>query len=221
MLDVMHHRRLPAPPISPAPDTLIAIPPKDLRPLPLPAISCVIKWLHRTAPFSRLLVWSREAAVNRHTSTALPMAAAFASAAALGIYAPPRLDCHTRTHAGSFQQDSAGAGHSCRRFRLHDRRASCPFSGAVRRCRLPGIVSFHSHCRMEGATLRPVYRVVFSRAAYGLPAAATAGRNMERRARYSIPPRCRAAEKGGAGMYTPTASYYHALGTRCPKDRAR
>lgn len=55
-----------------------------------------------------------------------------------------------------------GAGHSCHRFRLHDRRASCPFSGAVRRSRLPGIVSFHSHCRMEGATLRPVYRVVFS-----------------------------------------------------------
>ena len=46
---------------------------------------------------------------------------------------------------GSFQWDSAGAGHSCHRFRLHDRRASCPFSGAVRRSRLPGIVSLHSH----------------------------------------------------------------------------
>lgn len=55
-----------------------------------------------------------------------------------------------------------GAGHSCHRFRLHDRLASCPFSGAVRRSRLPGIVSIHSRCRMEGATLRPVYRVVFS-----------------------------------------------------------
>ena len=33
------------------------------------------------------------------------------------------------------------------RFRLHDRRASCPFSGAVRRSRLPGIVSFHSQLR--------------------------------------------------------------------------
>ena len=43
---------------------------------------------------------------------------------------------------GSFQWDSAGAGHSCHRFfaRHYD-------------CRL---------CRMEGATLRPVYRVVFS-----------------------------------------------------------
>lgn len=38
-----------------------------------------------------------------------------------------------------------GAGHSCHRFRLHDRRASLPFSGAVRRSRLPGIVSFHCH----------------------------------------------------------------------------
>lgn len=54
------------------------------------------------------------------------------------------LDCHTSTNADSFQRDSAGAGHSCHRFRLHDRRASCPFSGAVRRSRLPGIVSFHS-----------------------------------------------------------------------------
>lgn len=34
------------------------------------------------------------------------------------------------------------------RFRLHDRRASCPFSGAVRRSRLPGIVSFHSQPRV-------------------------------------------------------------------------
>lgn len=49
---------------------------------------------------------------------------------------------------GSFQRDSAGAGHSCHRFRLHDRRASCPFSGAVRRSRLPGIVSFHSQPRV-------------------------------------------------------------------------
>ena len=44
------------------------------------------------------------------------------------LCAPFRLDCHTilaypytGTH-GSFQRDSAGAGHSCRRFRLHDRR---------------------------------------------------------------------------------------------------
>nr|DAW30375.1 MAG TPA: hypothetical protein [Caudoviricetes sp.] len=29
------------------------------------------------------------------------------------------------------------ACHSCHRFRLHDRRASCPFSGAIRRYRLP------------------------------------------------------------------------------------
>lgn len=37
-----------------------------------------------------------------------------------------------------------GAGHSCRRFRLYDRRASCPFSGPVRRSWVAGIVSFHS-----------------------------------------------------------------------------
>ena len=58
------------------------------------------------------------------------------------------LNCHTTS--GSFQRDSAGAGHSCHRFRLHDRRASCPFSGAVRRSRLPGIVSFHRHSPPEG-----------------------------------------------------------------------
>ena len=29
----------------------------------------------------------------------------------------------------------------------YDRRASCPFSGPVRRCRVPGIVSFHSQLR--------------------------------------------------------------------------
>ena len=32
------------------------------------------------------------------------------------------LNCHTTS--GSFQRDSAGAGHSCHRFCLHDRRAS-------------------------------------------------------------------------------------------------
>ena len=32
------------------------------------------------------------------------------------------LNCHTTS--GSFQRDSAGAGHSCHRFRLHDGRAS-------------------------------------------------------------------------------------------------
>nr|DAL53666.1 MAG TPA_asm: hypothetical protein [Caudoviricetes sp.]DAU59810.1 MAG TPA: hypothetical protein [Caudoviricetes sp.] len=32
-----------------------------------------------------ICVWSREAVLSRHTSTALSMAAAFASAAALGI----------------------------------------------------------------------------------------------------------------------------------------
>ena len=48
------------------------------------------------------------------------------------LCAPFRLDCHTilaypytGTH-GSFQRDSAVAGHSCRRFRLHDRRAPLP-----------------------------------------------------------------------------------------------
>lgn len=49
-----------------------------------------------------------------------------------------------------------GAGHSCHRFRLHDRRASCPFSGAVRRSRLPGIVSIHSHRNLQDSNLRPL-----------------------------------------------------------------
>lgn len=62
----------------------------------------------------------------------------------------------TRSGTGSFQRDSARWKSWHRhRFRHHDRRASCPFSGAVRRYRLPGIVSLHSLCRMEGATLRP------------------------------------------------------------------
>lgn len=40
-----------------------------------------------------------------------------------------------------------GAGHSCHRFRLHDRRASSTFSGPVRRSWVAGIVSFHSQLR--------------------------------------------------------------------------
>ena len=47
------------------------------------------------------------------------------------------LNCHTTS--GSFQRDSAGAGHSCRRFRLHNRRASSTFSGPVRRSWVAGI----------------------------------------------------------------------------------
>lgn len=45
---------------------------------------------------------------------------------------------------GSFQQVSAGTGHSCSFFRLYDRRASSNFSGPVRRSWVSGIVSFHS-----------------------------------------------------------------------------
>lgn len=72
-------------------------------------------------------------------------------AARSGVCAPSRLDCHTSTNAGSFQRDSARWESWHRhRFRLHDRRASCPFSGAVRRSRLPGIVSFHRHSPPEG-----------------------------------------------------------------------
>ena len=61
----------------------------------------------------------------------------------LGLSHPGLGSDVTISHSqGSFQWDSAGAGHSCHRFfaRHYD-------------CRL---------CRMEGATLRPVYRVVFS-----------------------------------------------------------
>lgn len=99
------------------------------------------------------------------------------------FWRPPRHPWNIRPCIGGFRLYTlrraqplskcrhTGAGHSCRRFRLHDRRASCPFSGAVRCCRLTGIVSFHSQlrglwnalsnarkgrcCRMEGATLRP------------------------------------------------------------------
>ena len=49
------------------------------------------------------------------------------------FFALPRLDFHTRTNAGSFQQVSAGAGHDCHHFRPHDRRASSNFSCSVRR----------------------------------------------------------------------------------------
>ena len=97
------------------------------------------------------------------------------------------LDCHTRTNAGSFQRVSAGAGHSCHRFRLHDRRASCPFSGAVRRSRLPGIVSLHSHLPHGGRDPPPSLWAGFQPCSVG--------------ARY-YPPRCRAVEKE-AQRYTP------------------
>lgn len=62
------------------------------------------------------------------------------------------LNCHTTP--GSFQRDSAGAGHSCHRFRLHDRRASSTFSGPVRRSWVAGIVSFHSHRNLQDLNLR-------------------------------------------------------------------
>ena len=62
------------------------------------------------------------------------------------------LNCHTTS--GSFQRDSAGAGHSCHRFRLHDRRASSTFSGPVRRSWVAGIVSFHSHRNLQDLNLR-------------------------------------------------------------------
>ena len=65
---------------------------------------------------------------------------------------PLRLS--TSTNAGSFQRDSAGAGHSCHRFRLHDRRASSTFSGPVRRSWVAGIVSFHSHRNLQDLNLR-------------------------------------------------------------------
>lgn len=62
------------------------------------------------------------------------------------------LNCHTTS--GSFQRDSAGAGHSCHRFRLHDMRASSTFSGPVRRSWVAGIVSFHSHRNLQDLNLR-------------------------------------------------------------------
>lgn len=111
-----------------------------------------------------------------------------------------------------------GAGHSCHRFRLHDRLASCPFSGAVRRSRLPGIVSIHSRCRMEGATLRPVYRVVFSlrHIAHG----GGGGRSP------TPPPPCEGGrgmkENGSAGAHAPTLPFSHSycfVLTTCCKNR--
>ena len=51
---------------------------------------------------------------------------------------------------------TAGAGHSCHHFRLHDRRASSTFSGPVRRSWVAGIVSFHSHRNLQDSNLRPL-----------------------------------------------------------------
>ena len=102
-----------------------------------------------------------------------------------------RLDCHTSTNADSFQRDSAGAGHSCHRFRLHDRRASCPFSGAVRRSRLPGIVSFHRHPPPEGGILH----TVGAAAAPPPPPPCEGGRGVNK--------------SGSAGAYAPTLPFSH------------
>ena len=82
--------------------------------------------------------------MSRHDLAAVPMAAVWSSATALGICGGFRLYTLRRAQPLSMCRHT-GAGHSCHRFRLHDRRASCPFSGAVRRSRLPGIVSLHSH----------------------------------------------------------------------------
>lgn len=109
--------------------------------------------------------WSREAVLSRHTSTALSMAAASASATALGICGGFRLYTLRRAQPLSMCRHT-GAGHSCHRFRLHDRRASCPFSGAVRRSRLPGIVSFHRHSPHGGCDPPPSLSGGFQPAAY-------------------------------------------------------
>ena len=119
---------------------------------------------------------------------------------------------------GSFQWDSAGAGHSCHRFRLHDRRASCPFSGAVRRSRLPGIVSLHSHSPPEGCDPPPslsggfqpcgILHTVGAAAAPPLPPPCEGGRGVNK--------------SGSAKAYAPTLlfshSYYFVL-TTCCKNR--
>ena len=77
------------------------------------------------------------------------------------LFALSHLDCHTLTatflgyHSeGSFQRDNAGAGHSCHRFRLHDRRAPFPSPDPLGALGLPGIVSFHSHRNLQDLNLR-------------------------------------------------------------------
>lgn len=59
--------------------------------------------------------------MSRHTSAALSMAAASASAQALGICGGFRLYTLRRAQPLSMCRHT-GAGHSCHRFRLHDRR---------------------------------------------------------------------------------------------------
>lgn len=66
---------------------------------------------------------------------------------------------------GSFQQVSAGTGHSCSLFRLHDRRASSNFSGSIRRSRITGIVSFHS--QPHGVTTSYLGHITSLRGAVG------------------------------------------------------
>lgn len=54
-------------------------------------------------------IWSREAVLSRHTSTALSMAAAFASASAPGIFAPCLLsnECAHKNHKCQIPNHSA------------------------------------------------------------------------------------------------------------------
>lgn len=61
--------------------------------------------------------------MSRHDLAAVPMAAVRPSATALGIYGGFRLYTLRRAQPLSKCRHT-GAGHSCRRFRLHDRRAS-------------------------------------------------------------------------------------------------
>lgn len=98
-----------------------------------------------------------------------------------------------------------GAGHSCHRFRLHDRRASCPFSGAVRRSRLPGIVSFHCHLPHGGRDPPPslsggfqpcgILHTVGAATAPPPPHPCEGGRGVNK--------------SGSAGAYAPTLPFSH------------
>ena len=81
--------------------------------------------------------------MSRHAS-AVPWITASASAQALGIYGGFRLYTLRRAQPLSMCRHT-GAGHSCHRFRLHDRRVPFPSPDPLGTLGLPGIVSFHSH----------------------------------------------------------------------------
>lgn len=136
-----------------------------------------------------------------------------------------------------------GAGHSCHHFRLHDRRASLPFSGAVRRSRLPGIVSFHSQLRglWSGLISWLPQKVRVTKPSAGIEPASTMPNQgialtieLQGHIAHSRGSGCTAAtpsvwrrkrgrkENGSAGEYAPTLPFSHSycfVLTTCCKNR--